>query len=820
MSTTTAGAAFVGVQDEAVAGVTGLSAVGYYYNSSGMACTADPLLELVDSPEGGSIPPRSRGWALTLMRHVAGVFAGGRWVLSGLSAPSSASPLLLRVLAAVIQGSGGGGRLQPVVTVTVVPASSEPLKPTRGPPTRFPSVLDLSQQAPRQGTVAGFVRLSPDRHHLVYPDGTLFFALGGDYFRGASGDDITPEQLRVDFTNAARAGYNLVRVYGFTPDVLIQPPFLAVYREMLALYGLRLLVVMACYKDPDQATEVGIVASTTSLARMLANETWLLGYDFCNEPDDSSLFPASVRVGDGSSNKTLGELYPNMMRWGEYEKWQCGGWSTTFGEACGNISSPVLPSIPAALVPAFADMNSAFGAWASWKVAAVRAAAPHHLVTIGNNALHSLLPANEETDFISHHVYPTNPQGNSTVYFVSPTNVTELATVITRLQGIWSKSPPRPILLGEFGTRTAKGLQELYLPALPVELPVARSPTGLAAPSKPLLPLPPAVSRPARPRYPYAGCTLSESCMAGVASTIDWYLAHGETACWHVWQLAVVANAGPNSTHRRCPATAGTRSDAWQNAVYKPCYAAIMAAGKANNESTCVPQTAPLLAVLDFQSAAVWDMLVWAQSLVAGASGGLMWALAEKPYVLASIADGWSGDDRQPGPHDAYVAGSRFGLFYYDGVSGGRAKPAALAARFLADYLRCRPTIPPGSTGGESTGNKGTGEHPFSLQTFPMNAGVLPISYALTGPELLLVGASTFRSPALNFTAPDGSAALVMVESNSCRCPAAGLAGQAYTRVMATLDGVVANIANSNPSSTAMRQSLKLVAGEPVCTLA
>ena len=46
--------------------------------------------------------------------------------------------------------------------------------------------------------------------------------------------------------------------------------------------------------------------------------------------------------------------------------------------------------------------------------------------------------------------------------------------------------------------------------------------------------------------------------MAGVASTIAWFLNHSNSKCNDIWRNSVDSNAGPKSKHHRCPASAGT----------------------------------------------------------------------------------------------------------------------------------------------------------------------------------------------------------------------------------------------------------------------
>ena len=58
-----------------------------------------------------------------------------------------------------------------------------------------------------------------------------------------------------------------------------------------------------------------------------------------------------------------------------------------------------------------------------------------------------------------------------------------------------------------------------------------------------------------------ARCNLQDICIRGLAGTLSWYLTHGPgpnmTNCNSAWRHAAGGNVGPNSTHHRCPKSAG-----------------------------------------------------------------------------------------------------------------------------------------------------------------------------------------------------------------------------------------------------------------------
>ena len=135
----------------------------------------------------------------------------------------------------------------------------------------------------------------------------------------------------------------------------------------------------------------------------------------------------------------------------------------------------------------------------------------------------------------------------------------------------------------------------MYEPALPV---VAAPPTPPGPPSGP-------------------GCTLPKDCLAGVASTLNWFLAppagsgQKPTTCTQAWHQAVAANAGPSSAHKRCPAYGGHTFAG--NPYYTHCkeqiIAAATAAGTAHCDPDAVPPSSTACASLSPYDGAVWDIM-------------------------------------------------------------------------------------------------------------------------------------------------------------------------------------------------------------------
>ena len=209
--------------------------------------------------------------------------------------------------------------------------------------------------------------------------------------------------------------------------------------------------------------------------------------------------------------------------------------------------------------------------------------------------------------------------------------------------------PDQPITYGEFGSKTTAGLWEMYEAPLSVDV---------------LPPSPP--SPPPPPSGP--GCKLPADCVAGVASTIGWYVKPPQSSgqkpqpCASAWALAVKDNAGPGSQHHRCPAWAGTTFKG--NPFYMNCEQKIIAAA-VNASYTCDPSQpfAPdkSCTSLSIYDGAVWDIMSWLHSIAHGFDGGLRWALAEKPWVIGAQQNIWVGDYTADSPagskaYDSYVS--------------------------------------------------------------------------------------------------------------------------------------------------------------------
>ena len=423
--------------------------------------------------------------------------------------------------------------------------------------------------------------------------------------------------------------------------------------------------------------------------------------------------------------------------------------------------------MPPSLKPGYDAADGIFGQWLDWKIASIRKVDPNRLITVGHNAQHALLASNSKLDFVSHHSYPASPPYNMTCTYASFDNCSALSGSVAIMDRVWiAEGKPRPVTLGEFGTRTTRDLWPLYGKRVGPQL-LAGGASARLASASPLS----SSSSPA--------CVLPDDCVAGIVSTFGWFDTHNPgMSCQDKWSQAVGSNAGPASIHHRCPASAGTGDDAWHSATYTACWSKIEAAGVGASVPVCTPPADPTPCnALSFAASAVWDLTVWLRAIASGTDGALRWTLAEKSYVNAVLSDTWTGSDQTPKAHDMYVSGSKWGLYWYDGTPLGRPKPIIHATRFLAEHMVAVGDVVWGDAAA----------HTLQLyEDASTGPNSVDVAYTFTGPGCLFVGGRGQQTAgaAVNFTAASGGPANIML---SWDLPSS-LSDAAVVRVMATND--------------------------------
>lgn len=379
----------------------GLSAVGF----TRIVASFTPLLTAMDAHG------RNRGWAAGLLTHFD-EYKGSNWLLFGISDDAFYRTGMFANTLKTMLVKMKSGELEKA-------AAAENEK-------RLAAKIKLTAPAP-----AGFLRLSADHKHILYPDGRRFFMIGANYHRGlntslrtAQGyDDATMED---DFRKAHDAGLNCMRI-GFSSRYYDDPELV---KQCARKYGIYLLIVVGGYPQ-------NYVENAAKLAQMYGDEPMVLGYDLQNEPKPDVL--AGLKY-DGGKSPIL-KLRP------QYEK-SLAAFAKAWNEATDSFtrgSASTFPGLTGSLTPPdesralYDAMNQTLDLWIRPQIEAIRKYDKHHFISVGYNRILECLPANRQLDFVSHHVYDRP---------FSYEQVMSNITALDRIARVW---PDRPVTLGEFG---------------------------------------------------------------------------------------------------------------------------------------------------------------------------------------------------------------------------------------------------------------------------------------------------------------------------------------------------------------------------------
>ena len=365
---------------------------------------------------------RDRGWASSALVHYGGKYAGGSWLLSGVTTPEFyTSAAFEQCLAGFLAA----------LTRRDLPQESAALNQRL-----LATTLPLTTPPP------GGLRRSADGRHFETADGKPFLLVGANYIGSLDRKFFGGpwlHWLEADFRRAHDAGLNCLRLYGASA-FWREPEKLAALKECARRYGIYLLVVVVDHTD--LLTRAELVERSTLVAAAFRDEPMLLGYDLQNEPYAYKV----SEVRDGA--QTLGERYPLWKRWGEYEVWaglQTNGNFTSFPGVRGPLPRD------ADWGPVLDATSRLFADWSDWQSAAIRAVDTAHPIAVGFNSVFACLPGVAGLDFVSHHAYqpPLDYAG-----------VLQNLTTLDRLRQVW---PERPITLGEFGYTNGLALPDGYL---------------------------------------------------------------------------------------------------------------------------------------------------------------------------------------------------------------------------------------------------------------------------------------------------------------------------------------------------------------------
>ncbi len=390
-------------------GVNGLSAVGFAAPHESVFV---PLLAAEDT-QG-----RVQGWAAGMLVHHAGPYTGSQWGLFGVEDRSFYhDEQVLRIAVELLRGFRTGRWVERARRAEQASALDRLALTTPGPP---PLTI-------RNG-------------HFAYPDGRRFFMIGVNFWNSfdtfhGGGIQWDAGRLIRDFERMESAGINAIRLHGFNRFALADKPHrLDTLLELCRRHRIYILPGLglgkhAYLRDGKSAMQ----EEARRVARLLKDESVVLGYDLQNEPYWWEIARAPF------DNTTLSERFPvPKSAWTDYFRSLnvCeGNWTSTFPGLEGTLPVPK----ERRLRQGYENVNAIMGTWIGWLVEAIRAEDQIHPITVGYNTILDCLPANEQLDFVSHHVYEP-PE--------SLEHVKRNLTTLDRLRRIW---PDRPVTLGEFG---------------------------------------------------------------------------------------------------------------------------------------------------------------------------------------------------------------------------------------------------------------------------------------------------------------------------------------------------------------------------------
>jgi hypothetical protein len=402
----------------------GLSAIGFNR-------TVAKYVPLVTATDAHG---RRKGWAAGLLIHY-GEYKGSNWLLFGISNPEFyRTSFFADTLKSMLPKMRSGALEQA--------AAVENEK-------RLAAKIKLTTPAP-----AGFLRLSDDRRHIVYPDGRRFFMIGANYNRpliaklgGGGTDDLSLED---DFRKAHDAGINCLRI-GFNHCFYDNPDLI---KECARKYGIYLLIIL------EGGTKPGFVENAEKAGRMYGDEPMVLGYDIANEPKIDEI--ASLKF-DGAKSPILA-LRPYERYQGKLDKSARRGidslqnhsdeardlaaYLALWKQATAPVtqgSNATFPGLRGQFKVAdewnelYTATNETLRLWLGKHIEAIRKYDKVHLISVGYNRVLECLPANQPLNFVSHHAYEKP---------FSYEKVISNVTTLDRIAAVW---PGRPITFGEFG---------------------------------------------------------------------------------------------------------------------------------------------------------------------------------------------------------------------------------------------------------------------------------------------------------------------------------------------------------------------------------
>ena len=325
--------------------------------------------------------------------------------------------------------------------------------------------------------------ITPDAGRLLAPDGSPFFAVIVNYVGHSDrawaqfqAGKFDPDLIEADFRLARKAGVNTIRTFVAAP---LQNEFpQGNWTKLDALVaaaeraGIYLLLTFADYS-------LSYVKTLASHAGMIAarykDRSAILGYDLKNEPRFYHLALMRYPAANPLLASNLSPIYPPKRTAQEALAWARGEGNApaTLSDADAVRYAHVSEVLDAFLKatsdwvsarsysvsavdfirspeatpwqPFLDTLNAALAAWLGPQVAAVRAADPGRLITIGySDPLLAGLPANAALDIIAINRYPRD---------LSPR---QLEFQLTIARGLQTAFRGKPVFLSEFGYATSE----------------------------------------------------------------------------------------------------------------------------------------------------------------------------------------------------------------------------------------------------------------------------------------------------------------------------------------------------------------------------
>ena len=419
----------------------GTSAVGFTFPA---ASEYLPLLAALDRHG------RTNGYAAGTLVHYAGPYSNGQWLLYGINEPSFYDDQFASLTSRVLTQFRSG---------TLLEQSRERSSQKR-------SVAARTAPKPSR-----FVKIHNGQ--FIAPSGKRLFLTGANMagaidvpfiFGSVEKGTFDAALLGSVFSRARDAGINCFRVWSAPSSGPIADA-LRHYARKYQIYLYLCIPTIGRYRTEDE-----IAAWFTAYAKAYADEPMVLGYDLENEPLLQMVAPTEyggkpIALIRGMYEKYKDDLpaasidfimkngnngFHSKTKWlsAEDKRDIAAAWVCWLKKIASNVSAGGYSTFPgftgkfdydAKYQDAFDAVNGTFALYIATAKKAIREADADHFITIGYNTELALLPANDELDFTSAHVYQL------------PTAYEEHMKNMTVMDKLKMRFPAQPITLGEFG---------------------------------------------------------------------------------------------------------------------------------------------------------------------------------------------------------------------------------------------------------------------------------------------------------------------------------------------------------------------------------